>query len=159
MQSQQDTAGQQQLSISEYASKVFAGLKALHIVSSTGAGKAILASRPEAVNVVQLAKKHIKLFPLASQKEFQGWCISSKVGGTGNWPYRILAQNHISDSFHLTSPANQLAVKIPQPHPQASSLTRHSIFNKDGRIRIAWLHLIGSLGNAKPLCKGMKLSD
>lgn len=78
--SQNKTAvGKLQLPVYDYA-KVFAGIRVLHIVSNTGASKALVAKTPAAVHCVQLAHSNLKLFPPSNQKEFFGWCKNSKVG-------------------------------------------------------------------------------
>ena len=113
-QSQVGLGKEQPLPFGDYATKVFAGLRALHVVSNTGAGKAIVAGRHSAVRVAQLADKHIKLFPPANQKEFLRWCKTSKVGREESWSRYCMCQ-HASKTRSLIAKFKSLQSMIPPP--------------------------------------------
>ena len=79
LQTEDEPLGDAKLTIPALAKKVFAGLRVLHVVCNTGAGGKLPWGREAAIRAVQLANKHIAMFPESNQTEFRGWCKGKKV--------------------------------------------------------------------------------
>ena len=79
LQNEKESLGSENLTIPALAKKVFAGLRVLHVVSNTGAMGKNPLGRETAIGAVQLANKHMSMFPEPNQAEFRGWCKGKKV--------------------------------------------------------------------------------